>query len=90
MDELKTLTDFATSSDPIIADAAQKIVALIIGQAKDEKITVDELKELAGDILDLDTVDKLAESIETRVKIKAAFEVMGQLVSVIPFGQLIK
>ena len=89
MDELKTLTDFATSSDPIIADAAQKIVALI-GQAKDEKITVDELKELAGDILDLDTVDKLAESIETRVKIKAAFEVMGQLVSVIPFGQLIK
>jgi len=81
MEELKKLL---THEDELISGAAVIVVALL-EDAKNGGITKDELEELVGDITNLEEINELANSIERKAKVAAAFDIIKDAVSAISF-----
>lgn len=68
-------TEFFKDEDEHVRDAARQVEALRMQMDKGE-LNPSEFEELSGDILDLDKIEELADSIERAAYIEKAFKMM--------------
>lgn len=76
------LEEFFDHEDPIVQQAAHDLAVLRDG-LYNEDLSKEQFNELANDILEVDEVRRMSETLERKIKILQAFNMMKIIVGVL-------
>lgn len=76
------LEDFFEHEDAIVADAAHQVSILNDG-LRNEDLSQEQYDELVNDILEVEHIQELADSIKRKVAIHKTFEIIKKIIGLI-------
>jgi len=79
---MERLEDFLNHEDPIIREAAQQISVLNDGLYNDD-LSKEQFEELVNDLLEVDEVRRMSDTLERKIKIIQAFNILKTIVGVL-------
>jgi len=79
---IKELDLFRNHEEECIRNAVVSIEELL---ESDHQMSKDEIMEIIDDILTLEQIDVIADDIDRKVKVEETFNIIKNIISVIPF-----
>jgi hypothetical protein len=79
---MERLEDFLDHEDPMVKDTAEQLMVLKDGLDNDD-MTKDQFAELVNDLLEVEQIRHMSDTLERKIKVIQAFNIMKTLAGVL-------